>query len=203
MRNTPAIVFDFGGVLMDWHPYHLYRKFFNNDLKAVDQFLQEIGFAEWNLQFDKGRPFAEGIMEMAERFPAYQELIQAFDERWEETLAGAIQPTVDILKTLKEAGYPLYGLSNWSVEKFSLVRKKYEFFDWFNTIVLSGEVKLAKPNPRIFEMLLDKIGRQAGECLFVDDSIHNVSAAMELGFDTINFNSPKQMKMELSQRGLI
>lgn len=198
-----AMVFDFGGVLMDWNPRYLYRQFFGNDDEAIDRFLQEIGFAEWNLHFDRGRPFAEGIAELSRRFPAYQELIQAYDQRWEETLAGAIQPAVDILRALKNAGHPLYGLSNWSAEKFAVVRGKYEFFDWFTSIVLSGEEKLAKPDPRIFEVLLGRIGRAASECLFVDDAVHNITVAKELGFHTIHFQSPKQLKTELGHRGLI
>ena len=121
MRNVSAVVFDFGGVLVDWNPRYLYNKFFGIDLDAMERFLEEIGFTEWNQQFDKGRPFAEGVAELTQRFPAYQELIRAFDERWEETLAGAIQPTVDILRILKESGCPLYGLSNWSAEKFAMI----------------------------------------------------------------------------------
>jgi 2-haloacid dehalogenase len=201
--NSTTIVFDFGGVIMDWSPYYLYRQFFNDDPVAVDRFLQEIGFAGWNQEFDRGHPFMEGVAELSRRFPAYQELIQAFDYKWEETLAGAIEPTVNILWELKTAGYPLYGLSNWSAEKFAIVRSKYEFFNWFVSIILSGEVKLLKPDRQIFELLLNKIGRPANECLFIDDSIHNITAAKELGFSTILFKSPEQLKNELCQRGLI
>lgn len=203
MRSILAVVFDFGGVLMDWNPRYLYRKFFGDDPEAIDRFLQEIDFTGWNLHFDRGRPFSEGIAELSRRFPVYRELIQAYDQRWEETLAGAIQPTVDILQSLKQAGHPLYGLSNWSAEKFAAVRTKYEFFDWFEAIVLSGDVKLIKPDPRIFEVLLSKIGRAASECLFVDDSVHNIAVAKELGFHTIHFQSPEQLKTELRQKGLI
>lgn len=201
--NSTAIVFDFGGVLMDWSPYYLYRQFFNDDPVAVDCFLQEIGFTEWNQEFDRGRPFVEGVAELSGRFPAYQELIQAFDQKWEETLASAIEPTVNILWELKTAGYPLYGLSNWSAEKFAMVQSKYRFFEWFDSIILSGEVKLLKPDRRIFELLLNKIDRPASECLFIDDSIHNITAAKELGFSTILFKSPEQLKNELCQGGFI
>jgi 2-haloacid dehalogenase len=207
MGKIMALVFDFGGVLMDWSPHYLYQQFFDADPVKVDRFLKEIGFAEWNQQFDQGFPFSEGINQLIKRFPVYRELIQAYDERWEETLAGPIQPTVDILRQLKaradQAEFSLYGLTNWSAEKFAAIRQQYEFFNWFQTIVVSGEEKLIKPDPRIYRALLQKSGRLAAECLFVDDSAANIAAAQSLGFDTIHFLSPKQLRMELSQRGLL
>jgi 2-haloacid dehalogenase len=207
MGKIMALVFDFGGVLMDWSPHYLYQQFFDADPVKVDRFLKEIGFAEWNQQFDQGFPFSEGINQLIKRFPVYRELIQAYDERWEETLAGPIQPTVDILRQLKaradQAEFSLYGLTNWSAEKFAAIRQQYEFFNWFQTIVVSGEEKLIKPDPRIYRALLQKSGRLAAECLFVDDSAANIAAAQSLGFDTIHFQSPKQLRMELSQRGLL
>jgi 2-haloacid dehalogenase len=114
-----------------------------------------------------------------------------------------IQPTVDILQSLKEAGYPLYGLSNWSAEKFQLVRHKYEFFDWFEAILVSGEVKLIKPDPRVYILFLNKIGRAAGECLYIDDSAANVATAVQLGFATIQYESSLQLETALRQMGLI
>ncbi|MGE5599583.1 MAG: HAD family hydrolase [Bacteroidota bacterium] len=202
-EKTTAIVFDFGGVLMDWNPRYLFRKFFGDDRDAMERFLLEIGFAEWNSRLDKGLPFAEGVAELSGRFPAYRHLIEAFDRRWEETLAGPIHPTVEILARLKDSGYPLYGLSNWSVDKFAAVRRKYEFFAWFERIVLSGEVGLAKPDPGIFAVFLDRIGRRADECLFIDDSARNIAAAKGLGFRTIHYQSPAQLRGEMARMGLI
>lgn len=198
-----AIIFDFGGVLVDWNPRYLYSKFFDGNEEGLQRFLDEIGFAEWNLQQDKGRPFAEGVAELSSRFPQYAELIQAYDQRWEESISGPIQPTVEILCELKEAGYPLYGLSNWSGEKFKLVRQDYEFFDWFEDILVSGEVNLAKPDERIFNLMLGRIERPAGECLLVDDSAANIRAAAHLGFQTIHFRSPEQLREELVQKGYL
>jgi 2-haloacid dehalogenase len=207
MGKIAALVFDFGGVLMDWNPHYLYRQFFDADSAKVDRFLKEIGFDEWNRQFDRGYPFSEGVNQLIKRFPAYRELIQAYDERWEETLAGPIEPTVDILRELKaradQGEFVLYGLSNWSAEKFAAIRHKYQFFDWFRMIVVSGEEKLIKPDPRIFQVLLQKSGRLADECLFVDDSAANIKAANSLGFATIYFQAPEQLRMELCQRGLL
>ena len=198
-----AIIFDFGGVLMDWNPRYLYRKFFDGNTESMERFLTDIGFAEWNLQQDKGRPFAVAVAELCDRFPAYADLIQAYDQRWEESIGGPIQPTVNILRTLKHAGYPLYGLSNWSVEKFELVRPKYEFFGWLDLILVSGEVKLVKPDPRIYAVFLERIGRMAKECLFIDDSRLNIATADQLGFGTIHFQSPERLEIELRHLGML
>ena len=205
LRNhlDPAIVFDFGGVLLDWNPHYLYRKFFNNDARVTECFLTEIGFEEWNLRLDEGRPFSEGVVELSAQFPQYADLIRAYDEQWEESIGGVIQPTLDIVFALKHAGYALYGLSNWSAETFRRVRSKYEFLDLFENIVLSGEVKINKPDPRIFTVLLERAGRRAEDCLFIDDSEENVIAASQLGFETIRFESAEHLKKELMCRGLL
>jgi 2-haloacid dehalogenase len=200
---SPVIIFDFGGVLLDWNPHYLYRKLFADDPAAVDRFLAEIGFAEWNLEQDRGRPFSVAVAELAARFPHYAELVKAYDERWEESVSGSIQPTVDILYALKQAGYKLYGLSNWSAETFRRIRHKHTFMDWFDGIVISGEVKLIKPDPRIYGVLLERIGRRAEECLFIDDAEANIAVADQLGFKTIRFESPEKLANELKSRGLL
>ena len=198
-----SVVFDFGGVLVDWDARYLYRKFFNGDSAALERFLSEVHFLEWNLQQDKGRSFAAGVAELSAQFPHYADLIQAYDQRWEESISGPIQSAVDILRLLKEAGYHLYGMTNWSSEKFYQVRPKYEFFSWFETIVVSGEVKLIKPDRRIFELFLAKIDRTAAECVYIDDSAVNVVAAAQLGFKTIHFESPEQLKVALHELGVL
>jgi 2-haloacid dehalogenase len=198
-----AIVFDFGGVLIDWNPRYLYLKFFDGDLPAMEDYLAKINFTEWNLRQDEGRPWSEGIAELCAQFPEYQDLIRAYDEHWEDSIAGVIQPTVDILRSLKNKGHPLYGMTNWSREKFRLVRPKYEFFDWFQAIVVSGEVRLVKPDPRIFMLFLEMIGRTAGECLLVDDSAANIAAARQLGFNTIHYQAPGQLEAALRQMDVI
>ena len=198
-----AIVFDFGGVLMDWDPRYLYRKFFNGNSSAMERFLTDVNFMEWNLQQDKGRPFTIAVAELSQQFPHYAHLIKAYDERWAESIAGPIQPTVNILRALKQAGYPLYGLSNWSAEKFRTARSRYAFFDWFESIMVSGEVGLVKPDPRIYTLFLARIGRTAAECLFIDDSDANIAAARPLGFKTIHYQSSEQLEEELHHLGLL
>ena len=198
-----AIVFDYGGVLMDWNPRYLYQKMPGVDAQTVERFLKEVDFFTWNVEHDRGRTFAEGTAELIARFPQYRELIRAYDERYLDSLGGPIQPVVQILQALKAAGYPLYGLSNWPAEKFALVRPLHPFFEVFDDMVISGEVRLVKPDQAIFDLLLERIGRPAGECLLIDDSPHNIAAAREMGFQTIHFQSPPQLEAELRGRGIL
>ena len=202
-KKLPAIIFDVGEVLLHWDPRDLYRKLFNGDDQAMERYLAEIDFFGWNLEQDKGRPFAEAVEILCQQFPHYCYLIRAYAERYEETILGTIQPTVEILRELKEAGYPLYALSNWSAETYPRVRAKYAFFDWFDDILLSGEVKLAKPDERIYTLFLERIGRRAEECVFIDDSEANVVVARRLGFKTIRFESPVQLREALEQMGVL
>jgi 2-haloacid dehalogenase len=198
-----AIIFDFGGVLIDWDPRNIYHRYFPGPPQAVEDFLSEINFAQWNLQQDKGRPFAEAVASLSADFPQYAHLIRAYWEHWEESILGPIAGSIRILKQLKQAGYPLYGLSNWSAETFPIAYKKYDFFKLFDGIILSGEVKLIKPDPAIFNLTLQRIRRSASECLLIDDSITNIEAARRLGFKTIHFQSPDQLETELSNLQLL
>jgi len=202
-NHIRAIVFDFGGVLLDWNPRYLYRKLFNGDSSRMERFLTEIDFVGWNFQQDKGRPFAVAVAELSAQFPQYADLIKAYSERWEESIAGPIEATVDILQELKRAGYPLYGLSNWSLETYQRVRTKYPFFKLFETILVSGEVQLAKPDPRLFTLFLERIGRLAEECLLIDDSHVNIEAAQQMGFSTIQFESSSQLEQDLQRLGIL
>jgi len=198
-----AIIFDFGGVLIDWDPHKVFNKYFSNDRQAIDNFLTEINFTAWNLAQDKGYPFANAVADLSARFPQYASLIQAYDEEWEESITGIIPETVEILQKLKAAGYRLYGLTNWSAEKFSLVNHKFEAFKLFESIMVSGEVKLVKPDPDIFRLLLQKIQRRPQECLLIDDSLPNVEAAQNIGFATLHFSSPAKLMEDLQQLGIL
>lgn len=155
------------------------------------------------MQQDKGRPFNEAVALLSAQFPHYAGLIKAYDERYEESIRGPVWGTIEVLRSLKETGYPLYGLSNWSNEKFNLVRPRYEFFSWFDDIVVSGEVKLVKPDPAIFTLFLKQIGRTAAECVYIDDSAPNVAVADRLGFTAIHFTSPAQLRVELDRLGVL
>lgn len=203
MKEEAIIVFDFGGVLLDWNPRHLYRKLFEGDDEAMEAFLEEIDFYAWNHQQDMGRPFAEGVADLSAQYPHRAPLIAAFADRWEETLAGPIRQTVDILATLKQKGYPLYGLTNWSAETFHRIRPEHDFLNWFEAIVVSGEVGLAKPDPAIYHVLLEQVKAPSERCLFIDDSLANVATARRLGFKTIHYQAPGQLHGELASRGLL
>ncbi len=198
-----AIIFDFGNVLLTWDPRFVYRRYFPNDEAAMERFLNEIRFMEWNAEQDKGRPFKEGIAILAREYPHRAELIRAYHDHWQESVGEAISGSVDILKRLKARGYPLYGLSNWSAETFPFALSKYDFFHLFEKIVISGEVGVVKPDAAIYKVLLDKVGKPARECLFIDDSRANIDQAERLGFVTIHFTSPAQLEDEMNQLGIL
>src|SRR5512138_103326 len=192
-----AIVFDFGNVLLTWDPRNIYRHYFPNNPDGMEHFLQEVDFAAWNLQMDKGRPFTEGVAILSQQFPRYSHLFQAFHDRWIESVGEPVAGTVSIAKRLKKAGYPLYGLSNWSAETFPIARAKHDFFDLLDDMVISGEVRHIKPDPEIYQILLDKIGKPASECVFIDDSLPNIHQAQKMGFAVIHFQSPEQLETSL------
>ena len=194
-------VFDMGGVLIDWNPRYLFRNFFDGNSQGVERFLDEIDFWNWNAGMDRGQPFAEGVAAWSARFPQYANLIRAFDARWEETAGGPIPGMADILLRLRRAGHPLYGLSNSSTEKFRTLRSRFPFLNDFSRIVLSGEVGVNKPDPRIFDLFLDRTGRRKEELLFIDDTEANISAARRLGWQSIRFLSAEQLERELAERG--
>jgi 2-haloacid dehalogenase len=192
-----AAIFDFGNVLVKWDARNLYKRFFP-DLQSVDSFLQQIHFLDWNAKQDAGRPFSEGVAELSKQFPQYADLIQAYDTYWEESLVEVFEETVNIAKELKQSGLPLHMLTNFSAEKFLIARKKYPFIDeLFETIIVSGEHKLIKPDPAIFHLTLKLINHKAEECIFIDDSLPNIETARKLGFHAIHYQSPAQLKTSL------
>lgn len=196
-----VIVFDFGGVLIDWNPRYLYRKLFADE-NAMEQFFDDVQFLEWNAAQDRRRSFAEGVAEHSQKFPHHAELIRAYDERWTESVGGEIAETVEILRALKAANYPVYGLSNWSPDTFARIRSQFPFLNWLDGILLSGDVELTKPDPRIFQILLTRVGRPANECIFIDDAEKNITAAQALGFHTIHYTSAEQTASELRALGI-
>jgi 2-haloacid dehalogenase len=205
MKNShiTTIIFDYGGVLLEWNPHNVYHRYFPGQPEAIDRFLTEIKFAEWNAQQDKGRPFAEAVESVSAEFPHYAHLISAYYEYWEESITGTIPGSVEILKQLKARKYPLYGLSNWSHETFPIARDKYDFFELFDDMVISGEVKMVKPDPAIFEHALNKFGKRANECVYIDDSLANIQQAQKLGFNAVHFQSPEQLKEDLQRLGIL
>jgi len=203
MTSIKAIIFDFGGVLIDWSPHNLYQSYFPDHPQAIDEFLKEVDFYTWNAKQDQGRSFIEAVTELSEKFPHRRELIQAYADNWEDSITGEFKGTIEILYELKSKGYPLYGLSNWSAETFPLIKDDYPFFNKFDEIILSGEVGLIKPDPEIYHLLLSKISYTANECVFIDDSMANIDAAKDLGLQVLHFKSPEILRNNLEGFGLL
>lgn len=202
--NRPrAVVFDLGGVLLDWNPRHLYRKLFDDRLDDMERFLTEVCTEDWNLQNDAGRPFADGVAELQAAHPHLADLIAAYHHRWDEMLAGALEETVEILSALRERDLPLYALTNFSAEKFPVARARFDFLDWFDGIVVSGEENLIKPDRAIFDLLAARYGLEPRYTLFIDDVARNVEAAASLGFRVHHFTGADGLRATLRETGLL
>jgi len=204
-RTSPgalAIIFDLGAVLIDWDPRHMFRKLITDE-DEMERFLAEVTTPEWNAQHDAGVRWADGVAELTAKYPEHADLITAYWHRWDEMLNGPIQGTLEILRRLKSAGYEVHALTNWSDETFPVARARYGFLDLFESIVVSGEERVMKPDHRLYRILLDRIGRTGPECLFIDDNPKNIAAAAELGFETILFIDPQQLERALVSRGLL
>jgi 2-haloacid dehalogenase len=197
-----AVVFDLGGVLIDWDPRRAYRHLLPDDA-AIEEFLATVCTPDWNYEQDRGRPIAEGEAELIAKFPDKAKLIRAYYQGHEASVAGAIQGTVDILEALHEAGTPLYALTNWSAETFPRSRWRFAFFERFRHIAVSGELKLVKPDPAIYRYLLGVIGAPAETCVFVDDSAKNVAGAREVGMHALRFESPARLAADFRALGLL
>lgn len=199
--SLPSItVFDIGGVLIDWDPRYLYRKIFD-DPERMEWFLREVCTPAWNLEQDRGRPFADAIAERIALYPDHADAIRVFDERWAETVSEAIQGTVEILEALRRAKIPNYAITNFSAEKFEVACEAFPFLGKFDGIVVSGAEKLIKPDPKIYRLLLERYGLKAGDCLFIDDVPKNVEGARAVGMQAVQFTSPAQLADDLRQRG--
>ncbi len=197
-----SIIFDLGGVLIDWNPRYLYRKLLNNE-EAIDFFLQHICTGEWNEEQDAGRSLAEGTDLLLAKYPEHANNIRHFYGRWTEMLSGAIEGAVDIFRALKESEqYTLYALTNWSAETFPIALQKYEFLHWFDGVVVSGTEKDRKPFATFYQVLLKRYAVLPEEALFIDDNARNVTAAINCGLDSILFVNAEQLREELLLRGI-
>lgn len=201
--NIKTIVFDLGGVLIDWNPRYLFSKVFDSSEK-MEFFLNEVCNQDWNEQQDAGRSFAEGTSLLKEKFPEYSAEIEVYDSRWHEMLGGAIESTVEILESFhKTRNYRLLALTNWSSEKFPIARERYDFLNYFEGILVSGDDKLKKPDPAIYNLLCNRYDLLPEEALFIDDSLKNIKAAKELGFLTHHFQNPAALHNFLKKQELL
>ncbi len=197
------VVFDLGGVLVDWDPRHLYRKLFAGDEAAMEHFLATVCTPDWNRRQDTGRSFAEGARLLKLEHPDRAELIDAYGARFDEMMAGPIAGSVEILSELKDRGTRLYGLSNWSSETYPPALMRFGFLQWFEGILISGEAKLIKPDPRIFELLLERFAIDPRRAVFIDDVAINAAAARPFGMHAIHFTNPAALRAELASLGLL
>ena len=197
-----AVVFDLGGVLIDWNPRYLFSKLIE-DATEREFFLTTVCTPAWNEEQDAGRTFAEGISLLVKQFPRYASLIRAYDERWAEMLGGPIQPTVDLLEELWTADVPLYALSNWSAEKFPLAQARFPFLARFRGLVISGQERVKKPDPAMFAVLMQLYALEPCRTLFVDDNPPNVDVAVRLGFHANLFRGAGELRELLVRHSLL
>lgn len=197
-----TIIFDLGGVLVDWNPEYVYLNEFNGDRKKMQWFFDNICTSSWNEEQDGGYLMADATQERINLFPKYKKLIRMFYGRWEEMLKGEIKGTVEILHKLKRKKYKLIALTNWSSETFPVAVKKFKFLKLFDGIVVSGKVKMLKPFPEIYNYTLKKHGLIANKSIFIDDRISNVDGAIKCGIHGIQFVSPKNLIIALKKYGI-
>lgn len=193
------IIFDFGGVLVDWNPHYLFDQYFN-DIEESNYFIENVCNSEWNAEMDGGKSFEQAVRERSAMFPQYAEPLKLYQTNWMDTMGEEIPGMYDLIKSLKENGFPvIYGLTNWSAETFPAVQKKYHIFSLIDNIVVSGEVKQLKPNPEIFHTLLNKYILKAEESLFIDDNIKNVEGAKAVGINALRFENTSKLKHDLEK----
>lgn len=201
MINT--VVFDLGAVLIDWNPRYLYRKIFNNE-DEMEWFLSNVCHLDWNSELDTGLDMEEEARKLAKQFPHFEAEITAYHQRWDEMLGEQIEGTVEILRTIRDSKqYKLLALTNWSHQTFPIALERFEFLSWFEGIVVSGDEKLKKPDPKIFDVMTERHAILPSESVFIDDSEANYEIARQLGFKAIHFTSAGGLKEDLENLGVL
>jgi len=194
--SITTVVFDLGGVLIDWDPRHLYRQMFS-DPQEMEVFLRDVVSPDWNAEQDSGRTWAEATALLLGEHPEHEPMITAYVERWDEMLAGPIKGTVAILEEVRDAGLRIYALTNWSAETFPRARPLFPFLEWFEGIVVSGDEGIRKPDPEIWHRLIARYAIEPATTVYIDDMPYNAVAATDLGFEAIRFESPEQLRTRL------
>jgi 2-haloacid dehalogenase len=203
MSEIKNIIFDLGGVLIDWNPEYVYLEVFGGDSKKMQWFFDEICTMDWNENQDAGYPLQQATEDRVKMFPQYEQWIRMYYGRWEEMLGDSISETVVILnKLLKKPDYRVAALTNWSAETFPVALERFEFLHRFEGIVVSGTEKTRKPFPEIYQLTLDRFGFKAEESLFIDDNLRNIEAAAEMGIHIIHFNSPADLECNLKAKAI-
>jgi 2-haloacid dehalogenase len=195
------IIFDFGNVFIEWNVRNIFRKVYAE--KDVEYIIQNVYSEEWNNNLDSGATFAGNEKNLCAKYPPYSEYIRVFHKYWYASLGEENPESVVLLADLQKAGYKTYGLSNWAAETFPPTRKAHPFFDTFDGIVLSSEVKVCKPEPEIYKILLVRYHLQASESVFIDDRQENVDAAKDLGIHVVLFQTAQQARKDLKSLGVL
>ena len=197
-----AVIFDIGGVLLDWNPRHLYRELFDDE-QEMERFLAEVCTMQWHSAHDLGVPYEVTCGQLAARHPQYAEMIWAWARRTEDMIGGAIGGTVEILGTLIADGVRCFALTNMEADTYPRRLARWEFMRWFDGTVVSAHEGIAKPDPEIFHRLLDRYGLDAPATAFIDDAPANVAAADRLGLRAHRFRSPDELAAWLRTEGLL
>jgi 2-haloacid dehalogenase len=198
-----TVVFDLGGVLVDWDPRYLLRKVMPGREREMESILADILNHEWNLARDHGDSWPDAMAALEKEYPRWVDVFRAFDERWPETLRGSHEAVVQILRELDERGTRLYALSNWSAQKFPHAEERFDWLRCFDGIVVSGRVKMVKPDPAIFRYLLERYGLEASDVFFIDDHEPNTVAARSLGMHAHHFRDATSLRADLAAHGLL
>lgn len=202
MSSKPTtVVFDVGNVLLRWDPRNLYRTIFDDEAQ-MEWFLSNVCTSPWNLEQDRGRDWEEAVILLAKDYPDHEPAIRAFHERWEETVSGVIDENVALLARLRDAGVPNYCITNFSSPKFTLSKQRYPFLNGFDGTIVSGDERVLKPEPEIYNLLLSRYGLTAEDCIFIDDSKANVEGARAVGMHAIHFAEPMDLAAELRRYGI-
>jgi len=202
-QSIDTIIFDLGGVLIDWNPRHLYRKIFKTE-EEMEWFLGNVCTSDWNEKQDAGRSFEEATNELLGKFPEYETPIRAWYDRWKETMNGPITGTVEILSQIRDSKkYRLYALTNWSDQTFPWALENFDFLHWFEGIVVSGHEKTRKPFPEFYQILLDRYKIDPTKSIFIDDVPRNILGGQAVGIAGVYFQSPSQLKLELQNLGVL
>jgi 2-haloacid dehalogenase len=198
-----TVVFDLGGVLVDWNPRYLLRKVMPGREAEMETILADVLNHDWNLERDTGDSWPEAIARLKLEYPRWADIFEVYDRRWAETLGGSHEDSVAILRELKDADVSLLALSNWSAEKFHHAEERFEWLSWFDGVVVSGRVGMIKPDREIFDYLLATYDRQAADILFIDDHEPNVAAARSFGIRSHHFTSAEALRQELTAEGFL
>lgn len=192
------IIFDFGGVLLDWNPHYLYDPYFG-DVEKAEWFLTNICTYPWNAQHDAGKPVAEGTTELVAQYPEWEKEIRMYYDEFEKMLSGQIADMEEYIKELKGRGFRIYGLSNWSVETFAMIRPKYPILDLMEDMVISGKEKVMKPDAKIYQIALSRFGIKPEESVFIDDNVNNIIGCEAAGIHGVVFKDAGQLRSDLEK----